>query len=172
MSYVNSTIVSKINTEFAKGKKLADQARAKQDAAIQMHVDAMRVAMGKTPMATFLKGNAAKNDARREVKELFESLATADHISAASARIYAGSYWVAFEQNVPFQRDLFKGKAKPASDKGDDKKAGEVKSTTREALDKTLSKAIEQARLLGLTEFAAEMLDLCIESLDGFTEAE
>jgi hypothetical protein len=37
-------------------------------------------------------------------------------------------------------------------------------------LDKTLSKAMAQARLLGLTEFAAELVDLCVDCLDGFKE--
>ena len=49
-------------------------------------------------------------------------------------------------------------------------KAGKVTSTSREDLDKTLSKAIAQARMLGLTEFAAQVLDAAIESLDGFKE--
>jgi hypothetical protein len=49
-------------------------------------------------------------------------------------------------------------------------KAGPVTSTTREAADKTLSKALAQYRALGLTEFAAGVLDLAIESLDGFKE--
>jgi hypothetical protein len=48
--------------------------------------------------------------------------------------------------------------------------AGAVISTSRSDLDKTLSKALAQARTLGLTDFAATMLDHCIESLDGFTE--
>jgi hypothetical protein len=55
--------------------------------------------------------------------------------------------------------------------KGDKQSAsGVVISTTREALDKTLCKALEQARALGLTEFAADMLDLCIDRLDNFKE--
>jgi hypothetical protein len=45
-----------------------------------------------------------------------------------------------------------------------------VTSTTREELDKTISKAIAQARILGLSEFSASMVDLAIESLDGFKE--
>ena len=49
-------------------------------------------------------------------------------------------------------------------------KAGKVTSTTREDADKTLSKALAQYRLIGLTGFAADMLDLAIERLDGFTE--
>ena len=171
MSYVNQTIVSKVTKAFAGEAKALAKARAEQDAAIQLHVDAMRVAMGKTPIAQFLKGNAAKNEARAEVKAMFDSLVTAEYIGASAGRNYQTSYWIAFEQNVPFQRDLFTSKAKPAKST-DDKKAGAVKSTTREALDKTLSKAMQQARLLGLTEFAAEVLDLCIESLDGFKEVE
>lgn len=49
-------------------------------------------------------------------------------------------------------------------------KAGKVTSTSREDLDATISKALQQARTLGLTGFAADMLDLAIEALDGFKE--
>lgn len=50
------------------------------------------------------------------------------------------------------------------------KKSGGVSSTTRDDLDKTISKALAQMRLLGLTELAADTLDLMLERLDGFTE--
>ena len=50
------------------------------------------------------------------------------------------------------------------------KPSGAVTSTSREDLDKTISKALAQARMLGLTEFAATVLDVCIERLEGFTE--
>ena len=50
------------------------------------------------------------------------------------------------------------------------KGAGPVQSTDRAALDKTISKALAQMRLLGLTELAADTLDLMIDRLDGFTE--
>ena len=49
-------------------------------------------------------------------------------------------------------------------------KAGKVTSTSREDLDATLVKALQQARTLGLTRFAADMLDLAIGALDGFKE--
>jgi len=49
-------------------------------------------------------------------------------------------------------------------------KSGPVQNTDRTALDKTLSKALAQARLLGLIEFAADVLDLCLDRLDGFKE--
>ena len=50
-------------------------------------------------------------------------------------------------------------------------KSGAIKSTTRAELDKTLCKLLTQARLMGLNEFAADILDLAIDSLEGFKEA-
>jgi hypothetical protein len=50
------------------------------------------------------------------------------------------------------------------------KATGKVTTTTRAELDKTISKALEQARALGLLNFAAELVDLATESLDGFAE--
>lgn len=92
---------------------------------------------------------------------------------------YAQSAMRAHFHGVPFAPNLkndpamalpwgaVKGKGK--SDNG---KAGKVESTDRAALDATLSKAIKQARLLGLLEFAAELVDLCADSLDDFKESE
>jgi hypothetical protein len=88
--------------------------------------------------------------------------------SKASAAQYQTAFWIAFEKGIAFQRDLVN---KKSDDKKDaTPKAGKVTSTSRTDLDKTLSKALAQARMLGLTEFAATMLDHCIESLDGFKE--
>lgn len=88
---------------------------------------------------------------------------------------YAQSAMRAFFHGVPFSASLKndKGMGLPwGGAKGDKKpsKSGPSVSTTREALDKTLIKALEQARGLGLTEFAAEVLDLCLDRLDGFKE--
>jgi hypothetical protein len=115
-----------------------------------------------------MQGNAVKNDARREVKEMFDAIVSPT-CSKASAAQYQSAFWIAFEKGIAFQRDL-------VNKKSDDKKAdatakaGKVTSTSRTDLDKTLSKALAQARMLGLTEFAATMLDHCLESLDGFKE--
>ena len=49
-------------------------------------------------------------------------------------------------------------------------KTGGVTSTSRTDLDKTISKALAQMRILGLTELAADTLDLMIDRLDGFKE--
>jgi len=88
----------------------------------------------------------------------------------------------AYYHEVPFAPSLFTNKemglpwGKTSSGKtgGDDvPDAGATSGkTSRAELDKTLSKALAQARLLGLTEFAANVLDLCLESLDDFKETE
>ena len=95
---------------------------------------------------------------------------------------YAQSAMRAYFYGVPFAPSLFTNKemilpwGKTSSGKtgGDDvPDAGATSGkTSRAELDKTLSKALAQARLLGLTEFAANVLDLCLESLDDFKEIE
>lgn len=87
---------------------------------------------------------------------------------------YAQSAMRALHWGVPFNAALKNdpayalpwGKAKAK----DTTKAGKVTSTSREDLDKTLSKALAQCRMLGLNELAADILDICLESLDGFKE--
>jgi hypothetical protein len=172
MSVLNRSIVSKIFTAF-KGESVAvAKSRATQDAEIQKAVDAMVLACD-TTKSEFLKGNAKTNANRAEVKALFLGLAEAKYISKATATNYQTSFWVAFEQNVPFQRDLFAtaNTKKTEGTSGASKKSGAVKSTTREALDQSINKVIEQANLLGLKGFALDLTDLAIEQLDGFKTA-
>jgi len=165
---------------FGKAHKLAVTTGAKivaiQDKAVQLVLDTMIVNADK-PKAEFLKGNSRSNPARAQVAELFAALVEKEYIKAKSAAQYQTCFWLAFENGVPFSRNLVNEKAATKKADGAAKstaapKAGKVESTTREALDKTLSKAIKQARLLGLTEFAACLLDQCIESLDSFKEIE
>jgi hypothetical protein len=88
---------------------------------------------------------------------------------------YAQSAARALHYNVPFEASLKNNKdmSLPWSKKGQAQgmpKTGTVTVTSRTELDKTLSKALAQARALGLTEFAANVLDLALDSLEGFTE--
>jgi hypothetical protein len=112
-------------------------------------------------------------------KTIRESQAVADLVASGvfekkTFTEYAQSAMRALHWNVAFEASLKNkpefalpgGKAK-TSDVG---KAGPVTSITRDAADKTLSKALAQYRALGLTEFAANVLDLAIDSLDGFKE--
>ena len=48
--------------------------------------------------------------------------------------------------------------------------SGAVTKTTKAALYKTITKALVQARMLGLTEQAADLLDFCIDNFEGFAE--
>jgi len=126
------------------------------------------------PKAEFLKGNSKTNPARAQIKGMFDALVEAQYLSKATAATYQSCFWIAFETSVPFSRTLAKDASndKPKADKSAAAKAGKVESTTRIELDKTISKAIKQARLLGLTDFAAELVDVCIDRLDGFKEIE
>jgi len=168
MSIFSKNIVSAIFKSFEGEAKAIAKARTDQDKAINVALDAMTLACDK-PKALFMKGNAKTNEARAEVKALFDGLVEKDFISKSSGASYQSAFWIAFEQGIPFQRDL-NNKKEGAGEKATTPKSGKVISTTRTELDKTISKALAQARSLGLTEFAAEMLDLCLESLDGFNE--
>jgi len=166
MTFVSKNLTSKVIKLFhGEGETLA-KIRTDQDKAINAVLDAMTLACDK-PKAEFMKGNSVKNLARGEVKEMFDAIISPT-CSKASAAQYQTAFWIAFEKGIPFQRDLVNKKSDAKKDASP--KSGPVISTTRESLDKTLSKALGQARALGLTEFAAEILDLCLESLDGFQE--
>jgi len=169
MTYVSKSIVSTIFKAFEGEAKAVQKARAVQDQAIQQALDVITLACDK-PKAEFMKGNAKTNPARAEVKGIFDGLVEKGFISKASGAQYQSAFWIAFESGVEFQRDLVNKKSKKTTEKSANQKAGVVVSTTRKELDKTLSKALAQARAIGLTEFAGEMLDLCIESLDDFKE--
>jgi hypothetical protein len=135
---------------------------------MQGFVDAWFIANGKDERSVKAMG-----------KEIRESQAVLDLVAQGACEKktfteYAQSAMRALHYGIPFTADLKNdaekklpwGKAStPAA-----QKSGKVVSTTRADADKTLSKALAQYRALGLTEFAAGMLDLALESLDGFTE--
>ena len=105
--------------------------------------------------------------ARPVCKEIFAEAGLSD----SAIRNYPTSVKIAFTQNVPFEPGLFNaGRKAKAEAKKTGARAGVVTKTTRAELDKTISKALAQARLLGLNDFAADVLDLALESLDGFKE--
>jgi hypothetical protein len=172
MSVINQSLVAAVIKSFDKGAKTLDKVRQDQDKAIQATLDAMFIACDK-PKAEFLKGNAKTNAARGQIKSMFDAIAEAGYISKSSAASYQTAFWIAFNQGIPFQRDLNNDKDKTESTgeaKTSTKASGAVQSTSRKDLDKTLSKALAQARLLGLLDFAADVLDLCVDRLDGFEE--
>jgi hypothetical protein len=173
MSVINQALISNVIKSFEGEAKAIAKARTTQDKAIQATLDAMLIACDK-PKALFMKGNAKTNEARGQIKAMFDAIVEKGFISKSSGASYQSAFWIAFEQGIEFQRDLNNKKDKTEGESGETKTStkasGAVQSTSRKDLDKTLSKALAQARLLGLTDFAAEVLDLCIDRLDGFEE--
>lgn len=137
---------------------------------MNQYVDAVRVAPG---IGKDKESCKAVQQAIRESDAFVRAIAdglllrntVTEYAQGAARALFHGVEWFADIKNRP-EFGLPWGKA----GKGSAGKAGAVTSTSREDLDKTLSKAIAQARMLGLTEFAAQVLDVAIESLDGFKE--
>lgn len=171
MSVINQSIVSKVIKTFEGEAKAIAKARTEQDAAIQVALDAMILAADK-PKAEFLKGNAKTNEARAQIKAMFDAIVEKGFISKASGASYQSAFWIAFEKGVPFSRDLNnkKTEAKQSDSKGEAKTAGKVETTDIPALHKTLSKALAQARLLNQSIFAADLVDLITDTWPDFNE--
>jgi hypothetical protein len=171
-SKIHTAIIGTFKTAKVQADKLLADSTTKQNAEIQKLVDAHLLACT-TTKAEYLKGNSVKNDARREVKELFESLAKAEYISQKSATQYQTCFWIAFEKGIPFSRDLVNVKAKAKADataKAESVKAGAVTTTTIAEMHKTLSKALAQARTLNQSIFAAELIDFILITYPDFKE--
>jgi hypothetical protein len=169
---LHTAIVGAFKSADDQFKKLEVTTVTNQNKAITALVDAHIVACT-TTKAEYLKGNSVKNDARREVKELFESLAKAEYISQKSATQYQTCFWIAFEKGIPFTRDLVNVKAKAKADataKAESVKAGAVTTTTIAEMHKTLSKALAQARTLNQSIFAAELIDFILITYPDFKE--
>jgi hypothetical protein len=169
---IHTAIIGTFKSAKVQADKLLADSTTKQNAEIQKLVDAHLLACT-TTKAEYLKGNSVKNDARREVKELFESLAKAEYISQKSATQYQTCFWIAFEKGIPFSRDLVNVKAKAKADataKAETPNAGAVTTTTIAEMHKTLSKALAQARTLNQSIFAAELIDFILITYPDFKE--
>jgi hypothetical protein len=156
-------------TKAAIVKSFVD-AVATQDQHIQKAVDSMTLHFkgAKTGLTkkVWAALRAPKAAHKVEIIELFDSI---PGLEKNTRKFLCGAFWMAFETGKPFKRSSVFAKSK-AKAKAAKTKTGKVESTDRAALDETLFKALKQARLLGLTGFASELIDLCAESLDGFEE--
>jgi hypothetical protein len=171
---ISMNILSAVLKSFHGEAQAIAKARVTQDKAIQTALDAMILACDK-PKPLFLKGNAASNPARAQIKFMFDQIAAEGFISKSSAASYQSAFWIAFEQGIPFQRDLNnkpKGDGAPEGGTEGGKKptSGPVEKTDVPALHKTLSKALAQARILNQTIFAADLVDLITDTWPDFKE--
>ena len=171
---IMEAIASVFETTVGKEKALQAKNVKLQNAEISKLVDAHIVANDKPTKAEYMKGNSATNDARKEIKTLFEGLASAGFIEKSTVKSYQNSFWIAFEQGVPFNRNL--ANKKSADKKAETAKtesatkAGKVETTTIAEMHKTLSKALAQARILNQTIFAGELVDFIIATYPDFKE--
>jgi hypothetical protein len=155
--------------------KVATKTTAQIRAAFQGAVDAHMVAGFDRAVPAEVQ---ALGKAIREAEPFMNAVA-AGSIEKKTVTEYAQSAMRAFFHNVPFEASLKNnpdmalpsgkaGSGNPAKDASI--KAGATKSTDRAAVDATACKLLQQLRLLGLTDTAAEILDVLIERLDGFKE--
>jgi len=170
---IHASIIGAFATAKAKADKLIAESITKQNAEIQKLVDAHVIACS-TTKAEYLKGNSKTNEARGEVKALFDSLVSKEYISKNSAQQYAQCFWIAFETNVPFSRDLANKKAEAKAEANTKAeataKAGKVEVTDMPALTLTLQKALHQCTLLNQTLLKGALLDAIVEFIPEFTE--
>lgn len=133
---------------------------------IQLVMDSMRAAQ-KTKMDIFLKGNAASNQARRDIADMFQGFAADGLMEKSTANMYASSYWLCYEQRIAFDA---KARDKKAQDKTAKVEASKATTTTIEGYGKTLAKALSMARTLQHNT-AGALLDLILEIDPEFSEA-
>ncbi len=170
---LHASIIGAFATAKAKADKLLADSVSKQNAEIQKLVDAHLLACT-TTKAEYMKGNSASNEARGEVKALFDSLVGKEYISKASAQQYQQCFWIAFETGVPFARDLVNKKAKAKADataKADAPKSGKVEKTDMPALVATLQKALHQCTLLNQSMLKGALVDAIVEFIPDFVES-
>jgi hypothetical protein len=148
--------------------KVAVKASAAIVQAMQQHLDACAIA----GVPRDLPGVNALGEGIRECQVFLDSVALG-LFEKKTITEYAQSAMRAYFHNVPFSPALKNdGDYKIPAKDGSVKSAGSVKTTSNEALYKTLQKAIGQCRLLGQDEKAADLLDFCLDNFDGFTETE
>jgi hypothetical protein len=174
MTVINASIITNVIKSFEGEAKAVAKARTAQDKAIQGALDAMFIACDQ-PKALFMKGNAKTNEARGQIKAMFDAIVEKGFISKSSGASYQSAFWIAFEQGVPFQRDLNNKKTTPEGGTGGTEgpakpTAGKVETTDIPALHKTLSKALAQARILNQSIFAADLVDLITDTWPEFKE--
>jgi len=171
---IHTSIIGAFATAKAKAEKLENDSITKQNAEIQKLVDAHLLACT-TTKAEYLKGNSATNEARGEVKALFDSLVSKDYIKKSSGQQYAQCFWIAFETGVPFSRDLANKKAKANAEVNAKAeataKAGKVEVTDMPALIATLQKALHQCTLLNQSMLKGALVDAIVEFIPDFTES-
>jgi hypothetical protein len=155
-----------------KWNKIVATVAADRSKAVNQVLDAMLIACDQ-PKPLFMKGNAATNAARYQVKSMFDAIVEAGHLESTTGKSYQTCFWIAFQTGVAWSPDLANKKTadKQAGDtKTETPKSGKVSETNVPELHKTLSKALAQARILNQSIFAADLVDLIVDTWPDFKE--
>jgi hypothetical protein len=170
---LHTAIVGAFKSAKAKAEKLENDSVTNQNKAISALVDAHILACT-TTKAEYMKGTSVKNEAKGEVKALFDSLVADKYISKNTAQQYQQCFWIAFEKGIPFTRDLVNKKAaenaQANTPKTETPKAGPVEVTDMPALIATLQKALHQCTLLNQSMLKGALVDAIVEFIPEFTE--
>lgn len=166
-----ATHAANIVKAYGKFDKASAKFSAELSLSMNQYIDAVRVTPGigkdEASCKAVQKAIREAEAFQRAVRDgLLESKTITEYAQGAARALHHGVAWEPTLKNDPDKALPWSKKAKGSAAT----KAGKVESTDRAALDATLAKALKQARLLGLVEFAASVLDLAIESLDGFKE--
>lgn len=161
----------------AKLNKIVATVAADRSKAVNQVLDAFVIACDQ-PKPIFLKGNAATNAARYQVKALFDAIVEAGHLEKATAATYQTCFWIAFERGCEWAPNLANKKTAEGTGTGSTGtgtgtgtgSTGTVTTTTVAELHKTLSKALAQARLLNQALFVADLTDLIVDVWPEFKE--
>jgi hypothetical protein len=162
-------LLNAVKQAFAKGAKVVQATQVEQDKKIQALVD-YHVLNCTVTKAEYLKGNSVKNENRAQIKGLFDGLVESGYIQSSAGRNYQTSFWLAFEHNVPFQRDLFKSFKKSNEGKTKTPKSGKVVEYTLESALKTLGKSLYQLRKVNQVLAVSALLDTIFEFYPEFQE--
>ena len=130
--------------------------------AIQYVMDSMR-ANQTTLTAEFMAGTAVKNQARRDIKDMFTAFANDGLIEQSTANMHAAAYWMCYANGEKFNPAAVQNKSKAKV------KSGKAKSVTIENYADALGKALSMARTLQHST-AAALLDIIQEIDPEFTE--
>lgn len=148
----------------------ADQAGIKASAAIAIHVNQFIDACRVSSIPRDAKGAKAVGAAMREG---FADYVATGAIQKSTVANYATGASRAFFHNVDWTPRTFQDPALavPSAKTGKTKTSGAVRTTDNAALIKTLSKALEQARIMQQDATAAGIVDLIMELDPEFTES-
>jgi hypothetical protein len=123
---INPEVCTEVVDAFAKSElgiaKAVKQATVARGKAINKMLDCMWVACDK-PKDVFLKGNAATNGARFQIKAVFDAIVEAGNLTKATAASYQTGFWIAFEDGTPWTPDT-------ANKKSEAKKAASTSEVT------------------------------------------